>query len=101
MTPKHITVCPTGGGQTLRTGSLVLPLADNILSECILTLFIKQNRGKIHSLKNAVCYRKDKAAGTQFLPPLWSYENVTGKVASTIHVLSNCSLGKTFSSHLG
>ncbi len=29
---------------------------------------IKQNRGKIHSLKNVVCYRKDKAAGTQFLP---------------------------------
>ncbi len=28
----------------------------------------KQNRGQIHSLKNVVCYRKDKAAGTQFLP---------------------------------
>ncbi len=28
----------------------------------------KQTRGKIHSLKNVVCYRKDKAAGTQFLP---------------------------------
>ncbi len=28
----------------------------------------KQNRGKIHSLKNVVSYRKDKAAGTQFLP---------------------------------
>ncbi len=27
----------------------------------------KQNRGKIHSPKNVVCYRKDKAAGTQFL----------------------------------
>ncbi len=33
------------------TGSLVLPVA-----------------GKIHSLKNVVCYRKDKAAGRQFLP---------------------------------
>ncbi len=30
--------------------------------------FVIQNRGKIHSLKNAVCYRKDKADGTQFLP---------------------------------
>ncbi len=29
---------------------------------------IKQNRGKIYSLKNVVFYRKDKAAGTQFLP---------------------------------
>ena len=29
----------TGGGQKLRTGSLVLPVADNILSECILPLF--------------------------------------------------------------
>ncbi len=28
----------------------------------------KQNRVKIHSFKNVVCYRKDKAAGTQFLP---------------------------------
>ncbi len=28
----------------------------------------KQNRGKIHSLKNVVCYRKDKAAGRQLLP---------------------------------
>ncbi len=24
--------------------------------------------GKIHSLQNVVCYRKDKAAGMQFLP---------------------------------
>ncbi len=29
----------TGGGQKLRTGSLVLPVADNILSECIWLLF--------------------------------------------------------------
>ncbi len=29
---------------------------------------IKQNRCKIHSIKNVVCCRKDKAAGTQFLP---------------------------------
>ena len=29
---------------------------------------IKQSRVKKHSLENAVCYRKDIPAGTQFLP---------------------------------
>ena len=29
----------------------------------------KENKGEIHSVKNVVCYRKDKADGTQFLPP--------------------------------
>ncbi len=33
----------------------------------------KQNRGKIHSFKNFVCYRKDKAAGTQCLPSPCDY----------------------------
>ncbi len=37
---------------------------------------IKQNRGKIHSLKNVVCYRKDKAAGTQFLPSPCEFQQV-------------------------
>ena len=40
--------------------------ADNILSECILPLFCLIF--KIYRYKNFVCYRKDKAAGTQFLP---------------------------------
>ncbi len=62
----------TGGGQKLRTSSLVLPVADNIFK------YQAKQRQKIVSkqkpqysmllFKNAVCYRKEKAAGTQFLP---------------------------------
>ncbi len=57
---------------------------------------IKQNRGKIHSLKNVVCYRKDKAAGTQFLPspcelpgtgdPVW--HNISSVPPGQSHLLS-------------
>ncbi len=81
----------TGGGKKLRTGSLVLPVADSIFkwmyfASVLLDIWqkmahtpwdiLKQNRGKIHSLKNVVCYRKDKAVGTQFLPsPLWYGSN--------------------------
>ncbi len=88
----------TGGGQKLRTGSLVLPVADNIFqwmyfaSVSNLGPSSKQNRGKIHSLKNVVCYRKDKASGTQFLPsPCGLYIFKNGNSTFLVISLSFCS----------
>ncbi len=70
-----------------------------------LTPNTKQNRGKIHSHENVVCYRKDNPAGTQFLPSpcendlIWiCLPNIWHQVCKMVpkqHGLDQCFVKKT------
>ena len=73
----------TGRGKKVCTDRVVLPTADSILSECFLPLFCLL-LGKIHSLKNVVCYRKDNTAGMHFLHSLCDISCLTQDVAGDV-----------------